>query len=58
MDADWNRTLERIRRRRQLVEAIVEAAHHIDAGPTAQEKLRDTVAALDAFEEESRRAAD
>jgi hypothetical protein len=58
MDADWSRTLDRIRRRRVLVEAVVDAAHHIDAGPTAQDKLRETVAALDAFEEEGRRADD
>ena len=58
MDADWSRTMERIRRRRELVDAVVEAAHHIDAGPTEQQTLRDKVAALDAFEQESRRGAD
>lgn len=59
-DSAIERMVQRAQERRRLTNLVIDAARHIDAGPRAQQKLRDALAALDAHTGESgaSRAAD
>jgi hypothetical protein len=46
-DSVIERAIARAQETRRLTNLVIDAARHIDAGPTAQQKLRDALAALD-----------